>query len=152
MAQDFDLWGDPIPEKPETRGRPEHEPTAEKRLRVAVLRAINQTHTEIAAALGISEPTLRRHYSAELKGGLAQKRAEVLIRLWHEVEAGNVSAIKEFLRQVDKSDLAGPRAPRPAKPPRLGKKAQAIVDAATPDPTTSMGELMALRAESLKLH
>ncbi len=143
MEPDFDLWGDPVPQRPEKRGRPTHVPTPEKRFRVSVLRALNQSHEEIAAAMGISEPTLRKHYLPELKSGMAQKRAEALVLLYAEVQKGNVSAIKEFLRQVERSDM---RPAKPARAPKLGKKAQAAIDAATPDPTTSMGELMARRA------
>ena len=145
MDVDFDLWGDPVPQRPEKRGRPTHVPTPEKRLRVSVLRALNQSHEEIAAAMGVSEPTLRKHYLPELKGGMAQKRAEALVLLYTEVQKGNVSAIKEFLRQVERSDLT-PAAAKPTRAPKLGKKAQAAIDAAMPDPTSSMGELMARRA------
>jgi hypothetical protein len=97
----------------------------------------------------ISERTLRTKYLPELRHGLAQKRAEALVLLWKQVEKGNVSGIREFLKQIDKSDLVVPRAAvRTAKQVRLGKKDQAIMDAATPDLTTSMGELMARRAET----
>jgi hypothetical protein len=150
MAQEFDLWGDPVPEETEKRGRPPHEATPERRMRVAVLRALKHTTDEIAAAIGISERTLRTKYLPELKGGLAQKRAEALVQLWSKAQEGNVSAIKEFLRQVEKSDLVMPRQPmRPARPPKLGKKEQALIDAGAPDTTTSMGELMTRRAEGL---
>ena len=152
MDQEFDLWGDPIPPPTERRGRPAHEVTAERKLRVAVLRALNQSNDEIAAAMGISERTLRTHYSVELKQGLAQKRAEVMVLLWDQAKKGNVSAMKEFLRQTERSDLAGaPRLVKVAQEPKLGKKAQAVVDAQAPDPTESMGELMMRRAETLRV-
>ncbi len=150
--QAVDLWGDPIPPRIERRGRPQHVVTPEKRIRVAVLRAMRHSHEEIAAAMGISEPTLRKNYLPELKSGLAQKRAEVLVRLWEKVQEGNVTAMKEFMRQTEKSDLA-PRELRPPKPTKLGKKDQALVDAQQPDVSSSMGELMARRAAGeFKLH
>jgi hypothetical protein len=151
MDRETDLWGDPIPPRPEKRGRPQHEVTEEKRLRVAVLRGVAKSQTEIAAALGISERTLRTKYLPELQHGLAQKRAEALVLLWKAGESGNVSALKEFLRRTDLSDLTAPR--HEPKPERLGKKAQALADAAIPDQTERMGDLMGRRAEGLqKVH
>lgn len=149
MGQEFDLWGDPIPPREERRGRPAHEVTDEKRKRIKVLRALNKTNDEIAAAMGISERTLRTKYLPELRGGLAQLRAEALVRLWTLAEAGNVSALKEFLRQTERADLAAPQPTTRAPAARLGKKDQAMADAALPDTSTSMGELMAQRAARL---
>lgn len=151
MDQEFDLWGDPIPPPTERRGRPAHEVTAEKKLRVAVLRALNQSNDEIAAAMGISERTLRTHYPSELRQGLAQKRAEVMILLWTQAAKGNVSAMKEFLRQTERSDLGGvPRVVKPAAERKLGKKEQAVLDAQAPDTTATFGELMMRRSEALR--
>lgn len=152
MSQDIDLWGDPVPAAAEKRGRPIHEVTDKKRVRVAVLRALNQTNAEIAAAIGITEPTLRKYYAVELRHGFAQKRAELFIRLWDAVEAGNVSAMRTFLAQTEKSDLVQPSIRRPARSPKLGKKEQAAIDAATPDTGSSMGELMARRMSGEVVH
>ena len=152
MMPDLDLWGDPIPPRPERRGRRPHEATPEKRSRIKVLRALNHTEAQIAAAIGIPERTMRRYYRPELAGGRAQLRAEVLVRLWEVVQTGNVAAIKLFLAQIEKSDLDSPRAAAPARQPKLGKKEQALVDAATPDTTSHIGELMSRRAAFAKLH
>lgn len=156
MDQEFDLWGDPVPPRVEKRGRPEHKKNQTTSMRVAVLRALNKPQDEIAAALAITEKTLRKHYSPELRQGLQQKRAEALVRLWEIGTAGNgnVAALKEFIRQTERADLAAPvaLARRPAKAVKLGKKEQAIVDAQTPDESTSIGELMARRNASLQVH
>lgn len=146
MDQEFDLWGDPIPPRPERRGRPSHDATDEKRLRVKALASVNKTHGEIAHAMGISEPTLRRYYLRELKGGLAQLRAAVMVKLVEKALGGDVGAMKEFLRQTERADLARtplpPRAPRPSAP---GKKELAERAAAEPDETTDIGALLAER-------
>ncbi len=152
MSQMIDLWGDPIDEPADKRGRPAHVVTDERRTRVAVLQSLNKTHAEIAEAIGISEKTLRTKYRAELKQGLAQKRAEALVLIWDKAKAGNVAALKEYLRQTERSDLGSPRVMRPAAAPKIGKKAQALLDAASPDTSSSMGELMAKRAEGLRLN
>lgn len=136
-----------------TRGRPGHLVTEPGRECVAIMRALNMATGEIAAAMGISETALRKNYAVELKHGLARKRAELLMRLWDEVEAGKISAIREFQRLIDKSDLRTPAATRPAKrTPKLGKKEQAVIDAATPDLGTSLGELMARHKSESSLH
>jgi hypothetical protein len=145
----LDLWGDPIPPKPEKRGRPTHVVTEEKRLRVAVLRAYDMSQPEIAEAMGISIPTLRKNYLRELRGGMAQKRAEMLVQLFLEGKAGNVAAIKEFLKQTRDGDLLAAhlasRHPNKGKKPKPGKKEQALIDAQEPDVSSPMGNLMASR-------
>jgi hypothetical protein len=146
MHEELDLWGDPIPPRPERRGRPSHEATEEKRLRVKALAAVNKTHTEIAHAMGISEPTLRRYYLRELRGGLAQLRAAVMVKLVEKALGGDVGAMKEFLRQTERADLARTPLPaRPVRPAALGKKEIADRAAAEPDPTTDIGALLAER-------
>ena len=60
-----DLFGDPLPAK-RGRGRPKHEPTAETRRKVRQLREQRATQSTIAAALGLTVPTLVVHYPAEL--------------------------------------------------------------------------------------
>lgn len=87
----------------------------------------------IALALGISRPTLRQHFMAELTVGAAQKRMDVLEALFGQVKKGNVAAIKTALllsdaagvgKQPEQQDGDGnaPAAAPPARAPRLGKK------------------------------
>jgi hypothetical protein len=50
-----------------------------------------------------------------------------------EVDKGNVSAIDKVFKRLDRHDQAVPRQmAKPAKAPKLGKKEQAVVDAADP--------------------
>jgi hypothetical protein len=57
--------------------------------------------------MGVSEPTLRRHYLSELKlraiarDALDARRAE---KLWQQVEKGNVGAMKAFDRLLEAND------------------------------------------------
>ena len=149
MAQDVDLWGDPVPPRVEKRGRPKHEKSAEKSMRVAVLVAAKHSEDRIAAALGIDPKTLRKYYSGELKQGLAQKRAELITLTWEKVKAGNVSAMRLMHQLLREADLDTPDLPKPAtpveRPVKLGKKELADLEAQQPDTTTTMGELIATR-------
>lgn len=81
------------------RGKPPHLVTDEKVNKIKLLLALGWSNKRIAAALAISEPTLRKHYLSVLKvRGLARdaldaRRAELL---WAQVEKGNVGAMKQF--------------------------------------------------------
>jgi predicted transcriptional regulator len=129
---DFDLLGDAIPEGFDTdrrRGRPPHLVTEEKRRKVMVLAAFDRNEEQIAAALSITPPTLRKHYFRELRSRLeARQRLEgkLLAALLTEVDKGNVSAIDKLFKRLDKHDLAtvsdrvSNRGKGEAKPPKLG--------------------------------
>jgi hypothetical protein len=58
-----DLFGQPVVTR---LGRPRHLPTDTSRALVAELRAGGATQAEIAAAIGITPPTLRLNYPVEL--------------------------------------------------------------------------------------
>lgn len=110
MAEwDLDLLGDPIPEGLGRRGRPPHLVTLENRRKVMVLAAFDRNEEQIAAALSITPPTLRKHYFRELRSRLeARHRLEgkLLAALVSEVDKGNVSAIDKLFKRLDKHDLA----------------------------------------------
>jgi hypothetical protein len=157
----FDLFGDAVPENWGQRGRPEHIPSQQNRNRVSLLVAMGWSNARIAAALMITQPTLRKHYFSELKfRDTARDRldANVGLKLWEGVMTGSVSAIREFRAFVDRNDLmqygqtSRPRAAKPEKalkPPKLGKKEEALLAAHQPDAGTPLGELMARRQQSM---
>lgn len=128
---DFDLLGDPIPEGFGKRGRPPHVVTEEKRNKVMLLQAFGWSLEKIAAALSISPPTLRKNYFRELRAreeARAVLEGTTLSSLWNQASSGNVAAIKEMLKRLDKHDLqtftakvAQPGG-KPDKEVRLGKK------------------------------
>ncbi len=151
MAEDFDLFGLPVPEGRGKRGRPAHLVTKENISKVNMLLAFGRTNEEIALALGISEPTLRKNYFHLLSrrlGARLQAEAWLLEKLAGEVDAGNVAAMKEVGRRLEKHDLvvSHPRAPKPEK---VGKKEQALRDAHLPDADTPLGRLMLRRQGSV---
>lgn len=62
----LDLFGEPVRPGFGQRGRPRHMPTPATRARVIELRSEGLSHLSIAAALGITHPTLVLNYPAEL--------------------------------------------------------------------------------------
>lgn len=66
LAPAVDLFGEPVDPRRGQVGRPRHMPSDPRRAKVAELHAAGFSHLEIAAALGITAPTLRLNYPAEL--------------------------------------------------------------------------------------
>jgi hypothetical protein len=153
MSEKFDLFGDPIAEGHGKRGRPAHVPTDKNRSKVSMLLAFGWSNERIANALGITAPTLRKVYFRELKvrhemrDRLDARIAEVL---WIGVADGNVAAIKEFRKVLERSDMMlaesalRPRRDQAAPPrePKLGKKETAALDARTGHEGTEWSSLL----------
>lgn len=162
VAEVFDLFGDPVPANWGQRGRPEHVPTQQNRNRVSLLVALGWSAPRIAAALYVTAPTLRKHYFSELRfADVARDRlvAQLGVKLLEGVNDGNVSAIREFQKYLERNDLMlygqtqQPQKTKPAekaaKPEKVGKKAAEISAAHSPDVGSPMGELMARRQQGL---
>lgn len=100
--------------------------------------AFDKNEEQIAAALGISPPTLRKHYFRELRAKLeARQRLEgkLLASLIGEVDKGNVSAVDKLFKRLDRHDLVSGRIAMPtakAKKPKPGKKEQQVEQANAP--------------------
>lgn len=106
-----DLFGDLVP-RFKMRGRPPHVVTAENRALVTMLLATGRDEAAIAGALGVSEPTLRKHYFSEIKGrASARLRVEgkLLAKLAEQAMGGDTGAAKKLLDRLDRS------VPQPAK-------------------------------------
>lgn len=129
-------------------GRPEFEPTYRHRDDVRLWKLDGWSDDRIAAALGIARNTLLKHFGEELTFGADQLRTRNLRNLQRAADNCNVSAINALLR------LSGlePPAPIPAQQPqqdevappeeKLGKKAQAKLEALTADQDTTWHDLM----------
>lgn len=135
----FDLLGDPVPANKGEKARPQHAPSAENLEKAVLLYAHRKTDAEVAAALGISIPTLKRHYFSndELRTIRRNARAflegELLARLNRDSLAGKTGATEKLLKRLDKAGLAalsdrikgrGQADGKADKPPQLGKKEQ----------------------------
>lgn len=111
-------------------GRPELRPTIDQRLIVEEMRFCGESEDTIAVALGISTPTLRKHFVVELRDGLANRRKEVTEMLFKAARSGNMTAIKrldDMGRAAGARDRVMRRGEKPKaapKAPELGKKEQ----------------------------
>ncbi|GMG82596.1 hypothetical protein LNKW23_18090 [Paralimibaculum aggregatum] len=136
MSRDFDLFGNPLPANRGRPGRNEHVPSAENVNKVRLLVAIGWTAAQVAEELGISAPTLRKHYFRDLRKAreiyIAQVRGEMALRLQAEAAKGNVGAIRELRKMMDLAEIDRlPKTPaKPAEP--LGKKERLRRAAHTP--------------------
>jgi hypothetical protein len=153
MTEIFDLFGDPVPANRGKRGRPEHIPAQVNRNKVSMLLAFGWSNERIARALGVTLPTLRKHYFFELRfrdDARDRLDAKVAMTLWDQFQAGNTGAGREFNRLVERNDMAfGRRAVGVAtpsveaqKPEKLGKKDRAKRDAQTAHEGTEWGALL----------
>lgn len=90
------------------------------------------SHEEMAIALGITRPTLEKHFAFELSEGAYKKRMEAFDALHRAAKKGNVAAIRQYMSMVPRVSVP-PTAPAPAptKEEPVGKKAQAQTDATT---------------------
>lgn len=110
-------------------GRKEYQPTDDEREKVRVLKAGGMTNEAISEAIGISEPTLRKHFGSELDRGGAKVRADLLMARYRSAMGGNVSAQTKMLELVGASAAVAKIKEREAKEPKLGKKEQQQVAA-----------------------
>jgi len=102
----------------------------------------------IALALGISRPTLAKHFMVELTTGAAVKKMEAIDALYMQAKKGQVAAIKAVLLlgaavdPVPAGAPAGDTPPAPAPAARLGKKeAQQVAAVGAADGTPWAGVL-----------
>lgn len=122
-----DLLGEPLRPLPDKRGRRKLRFAAELYEKVEVLTAGGMGQDDIADAVGISAPTLRKYFRKELDNGLARQEAESLALLAEQARKGNVSAIKAWRAELAKQRAASnvrdrERPARPVAQPQLGKK------------------------------
>lgn len=132
-SENFDLFGHPVRERHGQRGRPPYEPTDRDRNKIKLLLALGWSTARIANGVGISLATVKRYFRAELKkrdemrDRLEARRFEIVMDLAND---GNVGALKELSKMLERNDrmeierqmAAKPSEPsRPAERP--GKKA-----------------------------
>jgi hypothetical protein len=79
-------------------GRRPYRPTSEQRDDVRMFKADGWSDDRIASRLGISRPTLLKHFAQELEGGADEERQFALRKLREAADKLNVAAIKEYLK------------------------------------------------------
>ena len=78
---------------PKPAHRPPYEPTAKDRLTVKVMVAGGLEQSAIAAVIGVSQPTLRKHFRHELDTAAAEANSAVVASLYQMATRGkNVAA------------------------------------------------------------
>lgn len=108
----------------------------------------------IALALGITRPTLQKHFMVELTTGAAVRKMEAMDALFAAAKKGNVSAIKAVVLIQSAFEppanpdpaapgaSAGSAAPAPGPTARLGKKEVAAAAAVTAADGTEWADLL----------
>ncbi len=135
----IDLFGYPDRPGRGKKGRPPYVVTTRDRNRVRLLLALGWTNPRIADALEITPPTLRRYFKFELaerhkmRDRLDARRLELAME---QANSGNISALRELGKLIEKQDIAldgnVPRAQAAAEKP--GKKE--LAEAAARNPPT----------------
>jgi len=109
------------------------------RRKVSIAAGAGMTHEEIAIALGISRPTLAKHFEVELSEVALKRRMEVFEAMHKAALKGNVSAQRAYAATVP--TFAAPPE-ESEKPEAVGKKEQANRDAVTAAEGTDWGDLL----------
>lgn len=129
-------------------GRKPYATTEGTRKQVRVLKASGMPDLSIAASLGISVPTLTKHYRKQLDFGRAETIAELTMKRYEVAMTGNVSALNRVIEQFsgvlptdERREDEQQEAPVP-KPPKLGKKEQRRIDAESAIADTDWSQLL----------
>ena len=145
------MFGDPVVERSEARGRPAHSWSRERSNRVLIAFWRGLSLKDAASLIEVSVPTLRKVYFSEVaKRNFARLKGEQLQleRLNDQAAEGNVAAMKELLKQIDRlrmNDQGAAFTARPAKAPKapkLGKKEQLNHDAIEASGNGEWGSLL----------
>lgn len=137
----FDLLGAPVPANKGMKGKPQHAVSPENLVKAILLYAMRRTDLEVASALGITIPTLKKYYfsNSELQSIRRNARAfvegELLARLNRDSLNGKTGATDKLLKRLDKAGLEGlsdriKARGKAEKKPALGKKEQQKLNAA----------------------
>lgn len=107
-GEETDLFGYPVRPGRGKPGRPRFQVTQRDRNKVRLLLALGWSNTRIANAIEVSLPTLHRYFRAELKqrdamrDRLDARRFEIAME---QANAGNIAALKELGRMIERNDL-----------------------------------------------
>ena len=130
------------PKAPRKRGRPAHEPTPTTRRQVEMMAAFGNSQPQIAAIIGVSEPTLVLHYSAELESGHVKANNAVAANLFKQATKDDPKSVQAAQFWLKCRAGWSEHAPLPMRTPAMGKKAAAEVAAETAAVGTGWSDLL----------
>jgi lambda repressor-like predicted transcriptional regulator len=140
---DRDLFGAPLTQIRERWGRPAFAKNTENQQLVATLISAGWSQARIARYLGCDEKTLRKHFSREIEAGTDLVEGMVLQVLVQKMRGGHVPSANKLLEIIDeKGRPAPPQRGSESKPDKLGKKAQANLDAQTPPAESGWAQVL----------
>ena len=119
-TEPYDLLGERSASAPEARRRVHHHPTDETRARVRQMVAEDRPTQEIADVFGMSPPTLRFHYGAELGRSRHVPTAEMRSRVASLVADG--ASIAQIVKVAGLSRDVLFRYYRPTIAPAMGRR------------------------------
>lgn len=124
--------------------RPEFQVTDELRELVAIAAGAGTPQDEIAAGIGCSTPTLRKHFEQELEEGACRRRLDMLREMYRSGMKGNVTAQRAYLATPAPRTIAPPAdgEEKPAAVGPKGKKEQAQDAARTAAEGTSWDSIL----------
>lgn len=138
MDQLFDLFGNPVRPGAGQKGRPSYVATEKDRNKIKMLLGLGWGNQRVADALDLSLATLKKYFKADLKirhvmrDRLIARQFEIAME---QANAGNMTALKELDRLIDKNDriyadrqikqAQGDMTPKT----KLGKKEREAIDA-----------------------
>ncbi len=142
-----DLLGDPWTEPRDPRGRKRHRYTPQLAEKIAVLRATGATKEEISQRVGLSVPTIDKYYFRSLEHGPGLVKALLTEALLEAaIKGGKVGAFRLAFELLERGEAQVPVASRrkaQTEPEeKLGKKAQADVDAQAAHEGTSWADVL----------
>jgi hypothetical protein len=126
-------------------GRPEHVPTDAQRRQVELMAAFGNTQEQIATLIGVTIPTLTKHYATELEMGLTKMVNSVasnLLRQATKDDFKSVPAAVALLKmkggwsEFDPAPSGGP------KQEKLGKKEERDIAAQDAERGTAWADVM----------
>jgi hypothetical protein len=139
------------------RGRPEYVPDEQTRKNVTVLAGVGVSHEVIANVVGISRPTLEKHYANELQYGSETANALVAANLFKQATKDDPKCVTAAMFWLKSRAGWNEHGPLPAamreqkeKTEKLGKKEVADLLAQNPDEQTPMGALMMQRRATMQ--
>ena len=103
----MDLFGNPVRERTGKRGRPAVQVTAEMSNKVKLLLALGWANQLVADGIGVSLPTLKRHFRAllaEREKMHTRMEAQRIFAAAEKAMAGDVGAGRLFQQLLDRND------------------------------------------------